>query len=205
MTMLITIILIMVEALLCGYLCSKCQPRYKFLDGSGAPEPSEHDVKDILCSYKRNKIADAVDSIENIHLIKQNNFAYINYIFCFEAISKVPVGYALSAINVAALCYFEKAGPIVIAIAVVANIATHWFFTTRNTYAETKSATYNDIPTYNIDTFESNISTVNDILNTTGPAVKYRVETLRKLFKEANQYRMLYCYLTAGFAIINII
>lgn len=191
---LFVLLLLVAQAAICGYLCSKCQPIYRSLNNREAPVPSDWEIESICREATPEQSARLVDIVSSINI---NNFAWTSYIACFESISKVPVGYVLSIINVSLLAIFSDMHYLLFIVSIILNIATHWFFLKENIYSEQKDMSY---PQYKVDSNKStdeNLEMLQKELNTTASASKYRVEVLRRLFGEANTYRQIYLTGTA--------
>lgn len=191
-----------VHALICGYLGAMCQPLYKKNDSKCSLTPDEYEIESIMIKCKGEKAAEAC---EKISAMAVDDFTWWNATLAFKSISNVPVGYGLTAINIAlALSDFKENWSIAAITLVVFNVVS--------TYLISKFYAQKDLRAFDMaglgftydKTADDYIAVLDDILSKNAPVVKHRYETITSLSKRANEFRQIYLFATVINAICTV-
>lgn len=191
------IILSIVHALACGFLGAKSQPIYEKNKSRCELMPDEYDIKNVMRKCKNDKAAEAC---EKIYCLAVNDFAWWNTALMFESISNVPVGYALTIINIITAASILKENRFIFIVAlVVLNVISVVFF---SKFYKEKDLRSIDKQSYRFRDDESEddyLKELQDNLTKNAPVVKYRCESMARFTKDANEYRKIYMIATIIF------
>lgn len=193
------IIASVIHAFVCGFLGAKSQPIYEKNKSRCELMPSEYDIKNIMRKCKNEKAAEAC---EKIYCIAVNDFAWWNTALLFESISNVPVGYGLTAINIAVAASMVTENRVLfVVMLVVLNVISVTIFSKYYKIGDSRPI---DKIAYKFSDDESADDYLEELqanLTKNASVVKNRCELMASYAKEANEYRKVYMVLTILFAI----
>lgn len=204
------IILAIVQALVCGYLCALCHPNRGWLFDLEYSPRIFQDAEDLLSdplllrsceelSYLH--AADCWQLAEDYKVFSQYREKKKHLRELSESMFSSPVGYILSVVSFFMLCFMLDTNVIETAIASVINIVAHSFFCSRYTKRKEEEVKYYIYRSANPVVIE----TIPEEIPVVSLAEKRSYEKLEREYSNIKSFRYMYIGVVIFFAFVFVL